>query len=91
MHLLVRRGVGDKCYNSAIIYTAHDISGFLGYLAPGAELGGFAGLKPAAHADPLVVIHVVFLANAVQHQVFSGLFKVNQRRFQHIVPSIPVL
>ena len=35
--------------------------------------------KMSAHTDPLVLIHVIFLHCAVEHQVLSILFNIAQR------------
>ena len=52
---------------------------FLQRFAQCAVFGRFAGLKFAAYADPFVVVEVVLLLRAVEHQIFVTALNINER------------
>ena len=52
------------------------------------SFGSFAGVKLAAHTDPFIVVDVVLLFNAVQHQVAAVLFQVAPVSYTHLKAGI---
>ena len=76
MHPLGGPGVTVKIHDAAIDRRVHRQAGLFAHLAQGASQRILARLKLAADADPLVVVDVVFLFDAVQHQVRAVFFKI---------------
>ena len=82
MHPLGRPRGAVKVHNAAVLRRAHRQAGLLPHLAQGAGQRVLARLKLAADPDPFVVVYIVFLFDAVQHQIGTVLFKITQGRLQ---------
>ena len=60
---------------------------FLPCLAQQALVRAFVGLEFSADADPFIVIYVVFLLHAVQHEIFAAAAYVTKSCIEHYKPS----
>ena len=93
VHPLGGPWLASKIHNAAVGGGLHRQAGFLPHFAQGTGFGSFAGVKLAAHTDPFIVVDVVLLFNAVQHQIAAVLFQVAQsglQQFSHSGASFPV-
>ena len=82
MHPLGGPWVTEKIHDAAVNRRVHRQAGLLAHLAQGAGQRVLTRFKLAADADPLVVVDVVFLFDAVQHQVRTVLFEIAKRCLQ---------
>ena len=80
MHILRLVAIGDKGHETAVAPARERQTGLLPRFAQGAVLGRLAVLKFAAHADPFVVVEVILLFRAVQHQIFVAALEIDERR-----------
>ncbi len=76
VHLLGGPDVVDEGDDAAIAPRRDGEARFLKDFAPHAVLGAFAFLELAAHANPFVVVLVVFFLGAVQHEVLAAALQV---------------
>ena len=76
VHLLGGPDVVDEGDDAAIAPRRNGEARFLKDFAPHAILGAFAFLELAAHANPFVVVLVVFFFGAVQHEVLAAALQV---------------
>jgi len=88
VHILGRVDVGDEGHKPAVAVLRERQPRFLQHLAADAVLRAFPVLKFSADADPFVVIFVVLLFYAVEHQILSIALKIAERRLLH-APSLP--
>ena len=64
-------------------------AGFLIGLPQQALIGGLVSFKLAADADPLVLIHIVFLLDPVEHQDLISTGDVAKGRIDHCIIHVP--
>ena len=83
VHVFRLPSVGHERDNAAVAPVCQRQAGLLTHLAQQALLRAFVRLKLAAHADPFVVVEVVFLLDAVQHQVAAVPLNVAERGVEH--------
>ena len=79
MHIFRGRLVGDKGHQSPVAVVRQRQPRLLPGLPQDAVLGALPRLELAAHADPLVMIDVVFLLHPVEHQVFLAPLQIAKR------------
>ena len=80
MHILRFPHIGNKGHNAAVAPMGEGQAGFLLRLAQHAVLGSLAVLKFAAHADPLVVVGIMFFFDAVESKI--EIFEANKKDLQ---------
>ena len=76
VHLFCWPYIMNKGNDAAITPLSDGEARFLKDFAPHAVLGALPFLELAAHANPFVVVFVVFLLGAVQHEVLAAALKV---------------
>ena len=81
---------GDKRHNAPIRPACQRQPRFLSHFAKHTFFRTFARLKLAAHAQPLVMVHIVFLFDPVEHQGASFPFNITKRCL-HVVHPFPYL
>ena len=67
VHPLGGPWLASKIHNAAVGGGLHRQAGFLPHFAQGTGFGSFAGVKLAAHTDPFILIHIIFLHCTVKH------------------------
>jgi len=83
VHMLVVVDVMHKGDDATIAPFRDGEARFLPHLAQHTVFGALPFLKLAAHAEPFVVVEVVFLLGAMQHEVLRAAFKITQCRLFH--------
>ena len=76
VHLFGGPDIVDESNDATIAPRGNGKARFLKDFAPHAVLGAFPFLELAAHANPFVVVLVVLLLGAVQHEVLAAALKV---------------
>ncbi len=76
VHLFCWPYIMNKGNDAAIAPRGDGETRFLKDFASHAVLGALPFLELAAHANPFVVIHVVFFLGAVKHKVLDAAFQV---------------
>ena len=76
VHVFVVIDVMHEGDDAAIAPFRHGETGLFPHLAQHAVLGALPFLELAAHAQPFVVVKVVFLLGAVQHEILAAALKI---------------
>ena len=76
VHVLVVVNVVHEGDDAAVAPFRDGEARLLPHLAQHAVLGALPFLELAAHAEPFVVVEVVFLLGAVQHEILAAAFKI---------------
>jgi len=76
VHLLGGPDIMHKSDDAAIAPLGHGEARFLKDFTPHAIFGALPFLELAAHANPFVVVLIVFLLGAVQHEVLTAALKI---------------
>lgn len=76
VHVFVLINVVYEGDDAAVAPSGDGEARFFPHLAQHAVLGAFAVLELAAHAEPFVVVEVVLLLGAMQHEVLAAALKV---------------
>src|SRR5574344_1104770 len=84
MHLFGRPDIGDECHDAAVAPSGDRIARLFTYLAAHAVFRTFAVFELSAHANPFVMIFIVNLFCAMQHEVLSVTFEVTLCGLKHI-------
>ena len=76
VHMLVGIDVMDEGDDAAVAPFRHGEAGLLPHLSQHTVLGALPFLELAAHAEPFVVVDVVLLLGAVQHEVLVAALQI---------------
>ena len=76
VHMLVGIDVVNEGDDAAVAPLRHGEAGLLPHLAQHTVLWALPFLELAAHAEPFVVVEVVFLLGTVQHEILRATFKI---------------
>ena len=85
MHVLIVVDVVYESDDAAVAPFRDSEARLFPHLAQHAVLGTLSFLELAAHAEPFVVVEIVFLLGAVQHEVLAAAFKITKGCLFHIV------
>ena len=83
MHVFTGIEIRNEGNDASVAEGSYGQPRFLPYFTTHAILGTLTVLKFSAHADPLVVILVVVLFGAVEHQIASVLLQIAKGRHFH--------
>ena len=76
VHVFVVIDVMHEGDDAAVAPFRHGETGLFPHLAQHAVLGALPFLELAAHAQPFVVVEVVFLLGAVQHEILAAALQI---------------
>ena len=89
VHVFGRVDVGDEGHEPAVAELRERQSRLLKHLAAHAVLRAFLIFEFSAYADPFVVVFIVLLFDAVEHQILPVPLQIAERGLLHAA-SLPV-